>query len=59
MQNAAFRAAGIDARYEALEVPLERLDGALSELHAEGVLGLALTPVEHGPGQGESRQKTD
>ena len=43
MQNAAFRAAGIDARYEALEVPLERLDGALSELHAEGVLGLNLT----------------
>ncbi|HET9941108.1 MAG TPA: shikimate dehydrogenase [Candidatus Eisenbacteria bacterium] len=43
MQNAAFRAAGIDARYEALGVPLERLDAVLAELHAGGVLGLNLT----------------
>ena len=43
MQNAAFQAAGIDARYEALEVPLERLEVALAELHADGVLGLNLT----------------
>jgi len=43
MQNAAFKAAGIDARYEALEVPLERLDDVLTELHAEGVVGLNLT----------------
>jgi shikimate dehydrogenase len=43
MQNAGFRAAGIDARYEALEVPLERLDDALARLHHEGVAGLNLT----------------
>lgn len=43
MQNAAFRAAGIDARYDAIEVPLDRLDRVLAELHAEGVLGLNLT----------------
>jgi shikimate dehydrogenase len=43
MQNAAFRAADIHARYEALEVPLERLDDALARLHREGVAGLNLT----------------
>ena len=43
MQNAAFKAAGIDARYEALDVPLEHLEGALAELHAQGVSGLNLT----------------
>jgi shikimate dehydrogenase len=43
MQNAAFRAAGIPARYEALEVPLERLDDALARLHDEGMAGLNLT----------------
>jgi len=43
MQKAAFEAAGIGARYEALDVPLERLDDVLGELHAEGVVGLNLT----------------
>lgn len=43
MQNAAFEAAGIDARYEAIEVPLERLGDVLGELHAEGFVGLNLT----------------
>lgn len=43
MQNAAFHAAGIDARYEALEVPLEGLDDALARLYKERVAGLNLT----------------
>ena len=43
MQNAAFRAAGIDARYDALEVAPEALEAALARLHAEGMAGLNLT----------------
>ena len=43
MQNAAFRAAGIDAVYLALEVAPERLAASLGELHAAGVAGLNLT----------------
>jgi len=43
MQNAAFRAAGLNALYEAREVPLERLDDVLARLHEEGVAGLNLT----------------
>ena len=43
MQNAAFRAAGLNALYEAREVPLERLDHVLARLHEEGVEGLNLT----------------
>jgi shikimate dehydrogenase len=43
MQNAAFRAAGLNALYEAREVPLGRLDDALARFHEEGVVGLNLT----------------
>jgi shikimate dehydrogenase len=43
MQNAAFRAAGIDAAYVALDVPPERLAEVLKELHAAGFSGLNLT----------------
>ena len=43
MQNAAFRAAGIDATYVALDVPPERLAEVLRELHAAGFAGLNLT----------------
>ncbi len=43
MQNAAFRAAGLDAAYIALDVPPERLEPSLLGLHAAGVAGLNLT----------------
>jgi len=43
IQNAAFRAAGMNAVYVALEVPATRLDQALVGLHAAGVRGLNLT----------------
>jgi len=43
MQNAAFRAAEIDAAYVALDVPPERLTEVLRELHAAGFSGLNLT----------------
>jgi shikimate dehydrogenase len=43
MQNAAFRAAGIDAAYVALDVPPERLAEVLKALHAAGFSGLNLT----------------
>ena len=43
MQNAAFRATGIDATYVALDVPPERLAEVLRELHAAGFSGLNLT----------------
>ena len=43
MQNAAFRAAGIDAVYLALDVAPARLADTLSGLHAAGVAGVNLT----------------
>jgi shikimate dehydrogenase len=43
IQNAAFRAAGVNAVYVALEVPAPRLKQALEGLHAAHVSGLNLT----------------
>ena len=43
MQNAAFRAAGQDAAYVALDIPPDRLEASLRGLHAAGVAGLNLT----------------
>jgi shikimate dehydrogenase len=43
MQNAAFRTAGIDASYVALDVPPGRLAEKLAELHASGTEGLNIT----------------
>jgi shikimate dehydrogenase len=43
MQNAAFAATGIDAAYVSLDVPPERLEVALRELHASGAEGLNIT----------------
>jgi len=43
MQNAAFRASGRDAVYQAIDVPPERLGDVLSELHTKGFQGLNLT----------------
>ncbi len=43
IQNAAFRAAGINAVYVALEVPATRLEQSLDGLHAARVRGLNLT----------------
>ena len=43
MQTAAFRAAGIDAHYDAIDVTLDRLEETLTGLHAEGAAGLNLT----------------
>ncbi len=43
MQNAAFRAAGIDASYVALDVPPGELANKLAELHASGAQGLNIT----------------
>lgn len=43
LQNAAFVAAGIDARYEAREAPPSELAAILDALHEEGYAGLNLT----------------
>jgi shikimate dehydrogenase len=43
MQGAAFRASGIDARYDAIDVTPDRLEETLARLHAEGAAGLNLT----------------
>ncbi|HET9952130.1 MAG TPA: shikimate dehydrogenase [Candidatus Eisenbacteria bacterium] len=43
MQDAAFRALGLDARYETREVEPRGLEEALETLHAEGYTGLNLT----------------
>jgi len=43
MQNAAFRAAGTNAAYVALDVPPHRLAEALTGLHAAGFAGLNIT----------------
>lgn len=43
MQNAAFRAAGLAGRYEALDVPPEALEGAVNDLRGEGYLGANVT----------------
>jgi shikimate dehydrogenase len=43
MHRAAFRALGMDATYEAIEVPPEGLEAELGRLHAEGFTGLNLT----------------
>ena len=43
MQNAAFRAAGHNAVYGALDVPPPRLAEALAGLHAAGFAGLNVT----------------
>jgi len=43
IQNAAFRASGMNAVYVALEVPAPRLQQALEGLHASRVLGINLT----------------
>jgi shikimate dehydrogenase len=44
MQNAALRAAGLAARYEALDVPPDRLAVAVAALAAEGVAGNVTIP---------------
>jgi len=43
MQNAAFQALGLEARYEAREIAPPELEEALDALHAEGYAGLNLT----------------
>lgn len=43
MHQAAFRALGLAATYEAIEVPPVRLGAELERLHAEGFAGLNLT----------------
>jgi shikimate dehydrogenase len=43
MQNAAFAALGLDARYDARDVAPSALEAALASLHAEGYVGLNLT----------------
>lgn len=43
MHRAAFRALGMDATFEAIEVPPARLEAELGGLHAEGFTGLNLT----------------
>lgn len=43
MQNAAFDALGIDARYEAWDVPPDELASAVGHLRHEGVLGANVT----------------
>jgi shikimate dehydrogenase len=44
IQNAALRAAGIPARYEALDVPPQSLDAALAALRAEHAAGNVTVP---------------
>ena len=46
MQNAAFRAAGIDAVYDALRVPLDGLTGAMELLRAEYAGWNVTTPLK-------------
>lgn len=43
MHLAAFRALGMDATYEAIEVPSEALEAELARLHREGYAGLNVT----------------
>jgi shikimate dehydrogenase len=43
MHNAAFAAAGIDARYELMEVDEQQLPGVIADAHGEGWLGLGVT----------------
>lgn len=43
MHQAAFRALAMDATYEAIEVPPDRLERELDRLHVEGYAGLNLT----------------
>jgi shikimate dehydrogenase len=43
MHQAAFRALGLDATYEAIEVPPDQLEAELRRLHAVGFAGLNLT----------------
>ncbi|HEU5310416.1 MAG TPA: shikimate dehydrogenase, partial [Candidatus Eisenbacteria bacterium] len=43
MHAAAFRALAMDATYEAIEVPPDRLERELERLHAEGYAGMNLT----------------
>jgi shikimate dehydrogenase len=43
MHEAAFRALGMSATYEAIEVPPERLERELKRLHEEGYAGLNVT----------------
>ena len=43
MLNAAFAAAGIDARYELRDISAEKLPGAIGELRAAGALGANVT----------------
>ena len=43
MHEVAFRALAMDATYEAIEVPSEKLEPELARLHVEGYAGLNLT----------------
>ena len=43
MQNAAFKAVGLDWTYEILDIPPEALPGALDQLRGEGVAGANVT----------------
>jgi shikimate dehydrogenase len=58
IQNAAFRAAGMNAVYVALEVPAPRLDQALEGLHAARVLGLNLTAPHKEAAYAMTRHRT-
>ena len=58
IQNAAFRAAGMDAVYVALEVPASRLGQALEGLHAARVLGLNLTAPHKEPAFALAHERT-
>jgi len=43
MHDAAFAAAGIDARYELLEIEADEVEGVVREAHGPGWLGLGVT----------------
>jgi shikimate dehydrogenase len=58
IQNAAFRAAGMNAVYVALEVPGPRLRQALDGLHAARVLGLNLTTPHKESAFAVARERT-
>jgi shikimate dehydrogenase len=58
IQNAAFRAAGMNAVYVALEVPAPRLERALEGLHAARVLGLNVTSPHKEAAFGLVRERT-